>query len=91
MGFARRERERERERERIPTYHHHPSTYVLHYVETLCVVWPILHATMSSSADTAPRSLSKPAHHTHTHTHTMSVGKPTLSNKSVMTQTANAN
>jgi hypothetical protein len=34
---------------------------VLHYVETLCVVWPILHATMSSSADTAPRSLSKPA------------------------------
>jgi len=89
MGFARRQRERERERERVPTYHHHPSTYVLHYVETLCVVWPILHATMSSSADTAPRSLSKPAHHTHTHT--MSVGKPTLSNKSVMTQTANAN
>jgi hypothetical protein len=65
------------------------NTYLLHYVETLCIVWPVLHTTVSSSADTAPGSLSKPAHHTHTHT--MSVGKPTLSNKSVMAQTADAN
>ncbi len=43
------------------------STYVLHYVETLCIVWPVFHATVSSSADTALGSLSKPAHRIHTH------------------------
>jgi len=43
------------------------STYVLHYVETLCVVWPVLHTTVSSSTDTAPGSLSKPAHCAHIH------------------------